>query len=530
MTAKKPATPRLRKAIIGVAVLSLVVIQLFAVVISGISARDSAISVARDAISREGATTIQSILRYLEPAEQSAEVTSRLLNGNLLDTEHPGLERYLYTQLAVMPQMTGAFVGFPNGDFVFVSREDKGFRSKRIAVAPVRAVEVRHYNGAFEEQSSEVLDDDTFDPRQRPWYIAAADTDALRWTDPYVFFSSKQPGVTAAKAVRGIDGVSAVVGVDVELTGLATFLDNLAVAKAGEAFVVSGDTVVAAPSSYASQTVVQPDGSLRLLTTTELGVPALTQDPDSEVQRVDTGAGHDLVLHRNFPADQGLPWGMVIRAPESGFTSVVQTQQRRMLWISIGGGLLVLAAMAALLRVTRPIVKLHHQASTDALTGVANRHTINEQGAKMVADARHRELLSVLLIDLDGFKTINDRHGHQAGDEALTIVGEHLRQLTRGTDLVGRLGGDEFVIVQRVKSAGGALESAQRILLDLGSKLRVAAPEVIDVGASGGLTVTDDVERSFESLLREADGALLSAKAQNKGTVVLAQRMTSATL
>jgi GGDEF domain-containing protein len=246
--------------------------------------------------------------------------------------------------------------------------------------------------------------------------------------------------------------VTAVVGVDVELTGLTAFLDNLAVAEDGEAFVVSGDAVVAAPSTYSTQSVVKPDGTLRLLTISELGVPALTRDPASQVQRLETSAGHDLVLHRSFPNDQGLQWGLVIRAPESSFTSVVRTQQRRVLWISIGGGLLVLAATAALLRVTRPIVKLHRQASTDALTGVANRHTINEQGAKMVADAHRRELLSVLLIDLDAFKTINDRHGHQAGDEALTVVGEHLRQLTRGTDLVGRLGGDEFVIVQRVKS------------------------------------------------------------------------------
>ena len=112
-----------RNKFVVVALSLIVVIQLMAVAVSGFTARQSSIAVAEDAIARDGDTTIESILRHMEPAEQSVEVTSRLLGSNLLDTSNPGLERYLYTQLTVMPQMTGAFVGYPDGSFVFVATE-----------------------------------------------------------------------------------------------------------------------------------------------------------------------------------------------------------------------------------------------------------------------------------------------------------------------------------------------------------------------------------------------------------------------
>jgi diguanylate cyclase (GGDEF)-like protein len=524
---RAPGT-RLRSLVVGVALLLLVGLQLFAVVVSGFSARSSAIDVARDAIGRVGDTTIESILRYLAPAEQSADVTAQLLSADLLDTTSPNLERYLYTQLAVMPQMTGAFVGFPDGAFVFVTREPGGFRSKRITVSGTRRVVETHYDQWFIANESALLPSDTYDPRQRPWYSLAAPSSNIEWTDPYVFFSSGHPGVTAAKAVQ-VDGQTlAVVGVDVELTGLAAFLDDLPIAASGEAFVVSGNSVVAAPSSYTAQTGLDDNGELRMLTLDELSVPALGETADGEVRRLSTPTGPELVLHRSFPDDQSLRWGVVVRAAESDFTSIVRKQQRTTVLILLGGAAFLGASFFVLRRVTRPIVELHDRAVTDELTGLANRRSLADLGEQMVT-AAHRDgrLLSVVIIDLDDFKRLNDQFGHLAGDQALKAVAASLHAATSENDLVARFGGDEFVVLQRVTHLHDATNKARAMLADVTRQIHEALPTAGPVAASAGMTISDGSRRPFEVLLQEADDALMSSKGlDGKGDLSIARRLT----
>jgi diguanylate cyclase (GGDEF)-like protein len=524
---RAPAT-RLRSVVVGVALLLLLGLQLFAAIVSGVSARSSALDVAKDSIGKVGDTTTESILRHLEPAEQSAEVTAHLLADDLLDTSAPNLERYLFTQLAVMPQMTGAFIGFPDGAFVFVAREPGGFRSKRIEVTGSRAVSESHYDAEFNLARSSPLPDDEYDPRQRPWYSLAAASDRIEWTDPYVFFSSGNPGVTTAKAVQVNGRTAAVVGVDVELTGLATFLDDLPIAASGEAFVVSGDVVVAAPSSYTSRTGVDADGTLRMLTLEELSVPALTQALDAQVQQLDTPTGRELVLHRSFPQQQSLRWSLVVRAVESDFTSIVRKQQRTTQLILLGGAAFLGLSFFVLRRITRPLVTLHDQATTDELTGLANRRSLAVLGASMVSTARRDgQLLSVLVLDLDGFKQLNDQFGHHAGDQALRAVASSLRSMTGKRDLVARLGGDEFVIVHHVNHLHDATTAARTILAGVADSLREALPDAKSVGASAGLTITDGSDQSFDVLLQEADGALLSSKSlTGKGDLSIARRLS----
>jgi diguanylate cyclase (GGDEF)-like protein len=519
---------RLRASVVGVAVLALVVVDLFAVTLTGFHARQESVAVARDAIRREGDTTIQSILRHLEPAEQSANVTARLLADALLETAGPGLDRYLYTQLAVMPQMTGAFVGFPNGEFVFVSREAGGFRSKRITIANgSRDVEVDHLDPGFSLLSTERPSDDTYDPRTRPWFALTENSERIEWTDPYVFFSSGRPGVTAARAVRRAGTLVAVVGVDVELTGLSLFLDNLSGSQYDQAFVVSGKTVVAAPSVFNGRTGVDDKGALRLLTTNELGVAALIQQPNGDVQRLATPSGHDLVLHRPFPNGNALRWSVVVRAPESAFTVVVRNQQRQTLWILLAGGLAVLACALALLRMTKPLRILNEWASTDALTGLANRRVIYEHGVAMMNTRPDGRSLATLIIDLDNFKTINDSAGHHAGDEALRRFAQALLAHADPEATVGRLGGDEFVVLQLVQNAEAAAEAAERLMRDINVAI-VSTSETAPLGASAGLSVGYEGQ-AFDELLREADAALIDAKAGPRGGVSLYERAFSPT-
>ncbi len=518
-----------RNKYIVVALALIVLIQLFAIAVSGFSARQSSIAVAEEAIVQDGETTIESIQRHLGPAEHSVEITSRLLASELVDTSSPGLERYLYTQLLVMPQMTGTFVAYPDGSFVFVATEGEGFQTKRIAIGEERTVVVEHFDDSFELTSTETLLDDSYDPTLRPWYKLAVEGQAVAWTDPYVFFSSREPGVTASRAVR-VDGeIVAVVGVDVELSGLADFLDEVSDTKTGEAFVVSGDTVVAAPSRYEEQVSVEADGKIRLLSTTEFGVPAAAVDGRQTVTRVEGENGHDLVLRQAMPAGQGLDWDVVIRASESEFTQIVARQQRLTLYITLGGGLFVLLALGILWRVSEPITALERAASTDPLTSLANRREISRRGNQQLSNLRGHERLAVLALDLDGFKEFNDSFGHPRGDRALVALAEALVELTRDCDLVGRLGGDEFVVALPVSDVDEGVSSANRVLLGLRRRLEGEFADT-NLGVSGGLAISDKHSSDFSLLIREADAALLVAKSEYRGLLQLSERLVDSSM
>jgi len=161
--------------------------------------------------------------------------------------------------------------------------------------------------------------------------------------------------------------------------------------------------------------------------------------------------------------------------------------------------------------------RLRWAAGHDTLTDLANRREFAARLANTVADARKGTRPSVLLIvDLDGFKAINDRLGHAAGDAVLRTVAERLRAATRSEDHVARLGGDEFAVI-----LSGVPRNAARPMVD---RLRaaVSAPIFCDgtsvsVGVSIGVAGVDEQPPDPTDLLRQADLAMLAAKGHRDG-------------
>jgi diguanylate cyclase (GGDEF)-like protein len=149
------------------------------------------------------------------------------------------------------------------------------------------------------------------------------------------------------------------------------------------------------------------------------------------------------------------------------------------------------------------------QASTDALTGLPNRRQLDDQLDRDIARAdRHQEPLSVLLIDIDRFKTVNDLYGHDAGDRALRELASRLSNTVRGGDLAGRWGGEEFLVIAPNTGHDAGLELAERC------RAVIAATIVTDVGkvtASFGVATLTNLEDA-RSLVHRADAALYVAK------------------
>lgn len=159
---------------------------------------------------------------------------------------------------------------------------------------------------------------------------------------------------------------------------------------------------------------------------------------------------------------------------------------------------------------------LRSRALIDELTGIANRAGILETLDRIVADSAVG-CISVMFLDLDGFKSVNDRHGHAAGDELLVAAASRVRHRSRSTDVVGRLGGDEFLVL--VPHEGDANTGAQRIAEALATPFRLSGA-VVQVSCSVGVVRGATAERSGADFVRAADDAMYAAKAAGKNRVV----------
>jgi diguanylate cyclase (GGDEF)-like protein len=207
---------------------------------------------------------------------------------------------------------------------------------------------------------------------------------------------------------------------------------------------------------------------------------------------------------------------IVLYAPQGGFTAA----QRE-----------VAEALVAQGRIALENARLHtlvrRQAVTDELTDLANRRRFMEVLQQEVARAsRFGTSLALLLFDLDNFKQINDRCGHQTGDEVLRAVAAMLRARVRETDLPARFGGEEFAVVLAGTDLDGARAVAEKLRHDLSQEVLVPLPDW-PVTASFGVAVLHPGE-SAELLIGAADRALYRAKAEGRNRVCAADSEPSA--
>ena len=165
--------------------------------------------------------------------------------------------------------------------------------------------------------------------------------------------------------------------------------------------------------------------------------------------------------------------------------------------------------------------ELERQALHDPLTGLGNRILL--QSRLEVATARRApdNDLAVLLVDLDGFKEVNDTWGHAVGDDVLRIVATRLRALARPSDTVARTGGDEFVLLCPQTDRAGAVAIGHRIVSGLGAPLS-SGSITIELGASVGVAHHSGGAADPDAMLIAADHAMYAAKRNGRGGVAVA--------
>ncbi|MTI79926.1 MAG: EAL domain-containing protein [Firmicutes bacterium] len=168
--------------------------------------------------------------------------------------------------------------------------------------------------------------------------------------------------------------------------------------------------------------------------------------------------------------------------------------------------------------------QLHHLATHDSLTNIPNRYYLEEALKKVVAKARRGKNSSLLLIDLDNFKMVNDTLGHNAGDKLLVSLTEILRNHLRGEDVIARLGGDEFAVLLEGASVSEARTVAEKLrtVIEESQLCLVMYKSCFNISLSIGITIIDGTVEP-NKLLGMADTALYKAKESGKNKVIFLQ-------
>jgi diguanylate cyclase (GGDEF)-like protein len=213
---------------------------------------------------------------------------------------------------------------------------------------------------------------------------------------------------------------------------------------------------------------------------------------------------------------------LLMRANAAAQRELAQQERARSLQYTVLALTAALAAVLATLAIRqwRGSRRMHELAMTDELTGVPNRRAVLQRLAALLK-ARTGERLSIALIDVDNFKSINDEHGHPAGDEVLKVIAERVRALVMEPAFIGRLGGEEFLVVLPNQPLDQACALGERLRASV-MQIDVSRwfPDGRGITASLGVTAQISDDDTPSTLLQRADAALYEAKRTGRNRVV----------
>jgi adenylate cyclase len=306
--------------------------------------RDTALALSAQSMTELSGRVIERTTGFLAPARAVADLEAKRLASGV-DLDH--LEPEMVDLLETAPQIESTYAANPLGRMVQVRRAaDRPVLEHRWIVSGPAGTEEIVRGDAGRSTSTRV----NYDPTTRAWWKAATATDGPAWTEAYIFFTRKQPGLTAARAVHGPDGsLLGVTAADVMLGDISQFLASLPLGDSGRALVVGPDgTVVAAPDPAMMR---DSNGELILPALAGCGPPwdapevaiAVAHAAPATFQ-VRVGKRSWLVGFQPFPADLGTGWGVVTALPTAELMGRADESRLRAIGLAL---LTMLGALAA---------------------------------------------------------------------------------------------------------------------------------------------------------------------------------------
>jgi len=321
--------------------------------------------------------TIDKSRSHLNPARDAVLLTSGLaVNEIVTSSKKEDMENYFYEQLMVNTQISNIFYGTVEGEFVMVSR--RGGRDQyltKIITYPEgqRDVSFIERNHRFEETSRYTAPQDTYDPRKRPWFVEALAEGGLIWTTPYVFFTSRNPGITSASPVYTPEGLlHGVVGVDIEISNLSDFIKTLSIGENGKAFILdSQGQVLAYPDKSMITHSTGESDSVSLINISELADP-ISQAAYNKLQTLEYDLHDHKELFFTFKYDDEIyhamfapfkasywPWLLGIYVAEDDYIGVLKRNRTYSILLSLGVGVVtILIGFLITSSIVSPLLKL----------------------------------------------------------------------------------------------------------------------------------------------------------------------------
>ncbi len=311
-------------------------------------------------------TVIEKMNHYFLPASITVEMSSTLSElGAISRDNQEQVERYTLGVLKYYPQVAMFFLADEHGSYIRAWRLPDGTMESRLIRPDLSppSDEFKYYDSEFKllrtEKSNKPID---YDPRVRPWYTGARDSNANFWTDLYILFRNKRPAITSSHPVLGQDGrIVGVWAMDIELEEISGFLKNLKIGKRGIAFIINQkNEVVAFPEV---QRIIREDnGTLNPVKIGDLGVAPVTEafhvheKTGKKKFTVESGGKRYMAAFSEFPRTFPVPWKIGIVVPEDDFIMNARELMIQVLVISLF--ILAAAILAAFFiarGITRPI-------------------------------------------------------------------------------------------------------------------------------------------------------------------------------
>lgn len=411
---------------------------------------------------------------------------------------------------------------------------------------------------------SNVLRSDDFDPRLRPWYKIAQTSERPVWSKIYNNFSFHYPTITLAKSVFNKNHEFAgVMATDLTLKELSNFLRKLEISKNSVAYIVDADGYIVATSGQElpERTVNGVPERMRAI---DMKTPLISETfqrvgsmklQATQTQSMELSNGTIDVAISPLGNKQGLNWLTVVAVPRADFMSSINQGFMQSMVIALACVIFALTiGLTIVERVIRDIRKLTSAAEKfgngepmpslqirrtdeigtlaqtfmemenklryDKLTQVANRESlftqINYLQKQALENPGASEGFTLLFIDLDRFKYINDNHGHDAGDKALVVIAARLRSAIRETDEVARYGGDEFVLLLKDTKSSIDINNTVEKICNVVEQPIALEDIVVSVGVSVGWASFPEDGSDYVRLIKIADSRMYNRKRDRK--------------
>lgn len=452
-----------------------------------------------------------------------------------------------------------AYYGDRLGRFFGLWRFSETEAELRLRITGQGARSIYRFTGITGGLGTPSVEERVFDPRERPWFRAAQGSATPTWTSIYIDFKTAELVATRARRVNAGNGdFEGVVATDLSLQRVSAFLKRLSLSENGLAMVAEKDGKLIGVSrgphlrsvNGKNERLNAADSEDPMVVATYKAVTGMAASGNKAEPSTAVFTGPDgglvQVGYAQLRDEAGLDWLIMVAVPRHDFLQTVESGFRQAaglgLLSALGVALIGLAVMGILTRelgalaaavkrvsegdmttplssnrndelgaLARSFGEMQRRLLTDSLTGLSNREAIVRRIEERVVQHRRRgdeRPFAVVFVDLNAFKQVNDRFGHDVGDEVLREMGLRLRKTVRTEDVVARFAGDEFVVL--LESVGNRADAeAARAHIDAALRTPLTTLAQLDPEATGGgacgLAVFPEDGKDVQTLLKSAD-------------------------